>query len=214
MRFQASVLFLAILVPIGYSFYQAYTKKMDTPKPSKEELKQKWMDLSKKVGYEGSALLVQSLQHRLLFLLSEKDGRKQAEICGGKPEEQDRGIAQRTALRELEEEAGVILWLNDIRDAPPLKTTGGTTGMHSLQYVSKQLLSEELVVQPKEHFTGYAWSYVYRGDETCESKWYIKMDQTFVPLRKFNHYVFDQHEKELEIFIAEEVVTSVSSRRA
>ncbi len=139
----------------------------------------------------------------LLFLISEKEGKLQAEMPGGKPEPQDLGNSKATALRELEEETGIKLDEYDL--AQYAKTTGGATGFPSIQYFSVPRHPDSLTIKPREKFTHHAWSKI----EKVEGHWHMTFKDQLVPVRKFNHIVISAHESMFYPFIVDDEMPSL-----
>lgn len=148
-----------------------------------------WEEISAQVGYEGAAAIVVNSRGEVLFLLSKKDGKLQAEIAGGKPEPEDGGESCRTAIRELQEEAGVELTVGDFVDQ--FTTKGGLTGFPSIQHLTRPL--DDLVVKPREKFEDYVFSKITNK----EGKWYAGD----IPIRKFNGFFLDQNKERLADYI-------------
>jgi 8-oxo-dGTP pyrophosphatase MutT (NUDIX family) len=148
-------------------------------------------DIARIKGYEGAQLLLVNHRYELLFLLStnKKTGAPEAEVAGGKPELCDEGPIY-TAIRELKEEAGVEIADGVVRVARTLKTTGGNTGLPSIQMVTRPILEDCIKVTPREKFTGYCWSRVMYVES--EKKWCLANEER-TPIRKFNTFFLQQH---------------------
>lgn len=151
------------------------------------DAEQNWISLAREFGYEGAAVVVCNSSDKILFLLSEKDGKPQAEIAGGKVERIDQGNPRLTAIRELKEEAGIELSLDDLT-LVEMKTTGGTTGMPSMQYLTKPMDDAIQPIKMESKFTGTAWSKVYHPSP---KEWFIEGK---IPIRKFNTFFLSQNE--------------------
>lgn len=162
-----------------------------------------WISLAKEFGYEGAAAIVCNKNDEILFLLSEKDGKMQAEMAGGKVEKVDNGNPRLTALRELREETGIDLNLDDLTQIE-MKTTGGTTGMPSIQFLTKPLDSDSdsdniKATKLESKFIGTVWSKVYHPSE---KEWFIK-DK--IPIRRFNTFFLDQNKSALSVYCLETI---------
>ena len=154
-----------------------------------------WEPISKEFGYEGAAAILCNANHEILFLLSEKDGNLQAEMPGGKPERMDGGDPKQTAIREMREETGIELTVEDLSDVQ-LKTIGGTTGCPSIQFLTKPMDVHPTKLESK--FVRSVWSKIYHPSP---KEWYV---ESKIPIRKFNTFFLTQNEVELKAFIAEQ----------
>ena len=174
---------------------------------SKAKEQEEWIALSKKVGYEGATALICNSGGDLLFLLSQDPSTKvvTAELPGGKCIEQDGGYAINTAVREVYEETGVpIHRLDFVRE---LKTTGGTTGTPSVQYVSREL-DGFVATKLEKKFTGTAWSKCFLYPD---GKWRIAGG---VAIRKYNTFILEQHGRGPQSALARHVVDLTAAATA
>jgi len=157
----------------------------------KEIEKQAWIALSNEVGYEGAGVIMVNDKQEIFFLVSgDKDGSDQVEIGGGKVEISDNGNSKATALRELKEETGIVLTEDDL--VTKLSTTGGTTGMPSIQYVTRPVNGDEICPVLEKRFYGTVWSKVMFSET---NGWTI---QGGTPIRKFNRFFFEQNKDALK----------------
>ncbi len=175
----------------GVVFSHNLTRRMS------KDPQQRWIELSKKVGYEGAALIVQNTKKELLFMLSnDSKGNLQAEMPGGKPEEEDQADPLVTALREMKEETGLVFTKGDVLESVKMETVGGTTGVKSVQF-----LTNPMDFPPKVDRGVYIkWSKVYY--DKAENKWTI---DDGVPVRKFNTFFLFQNKGVLDDFIVNRV---------
>lgn len=159
--------------------------------------KEEQLLLAKEFGYEGAGVILTNSLDEILFIVSEKDGKLQAEIGGGKPEREDDGSSLKTALRELREETGIELKDTDL--IQELQTTGGNSGFPSIQYLTKPL--DHVQVQPREQFMDAVWSKIHHPSP---KEWYIRDPKgQVIPIRKFNSFFFAQHESKLKSYFTD-----------
>ncbi len=171
------------------------------PNPHKKmtEPQQRWIELSQKVGYEGAALIVQNTKQELMFMVSnDSQGNLRAEMPGGKPEEEDQGDSLTTALREMKEETGLQFTKDDILSSVKMETVGGTTGVKSVQFLTKPLEVTQKPNCPKGFYV--RWSKVYF--DRLANKWTI---DDGVPIRRFNTFFLFQNKDVLDEFIVRKV---------
>lgn len=159
----------------------------------KMDHKDAWIARAQKHGYEGAALLL-TKNGEMLFLLSAKDGKQQAEVAGGKIEDEDNGDPLLTAIRELREEVSIQITPEEAACATKLTTTGGTTGQPAYQFLLECPGKEDPV--PQEKFTGFLWSKIKKAGSDYVTE---KGD---IPIRKFNRYFIDQNAEALSAYFA------------
>jgi hypothetical protein len=182
---------------------------------------EQWIALSKKLGYEGSAIVVKDKEtSEVLFNVSvnKKTGEKEAESQGGKPDNESETDPRDAAVRELDEEAGIQADKNNL--TTHMTTTGGTTGTPSHQYI---LPVDKSKVHPKlkEKFILQVWSHAFY--HTVQKKWFVKyVDRSWkewvmyllgfqnkynvvqrFPIRRFNTFFLEQNK---EVLINEGIV--------
>jgi 8-oxo-dGTP pyrophosphatase MutT (NUDIX family) len=170
--------------------YGKETKGHDQPTVASHQMTSE--DIAKKAGYEGAAILLASPDNKLLFLLSvnKKTGVVEAEVPGGKPEIHDR-TAIETATRELHEEAGAVFAEGTVLSFKcELKTSGGNTGLPSIQLITDPIPESSVTIMRRENFTGHCWARVLYV--ASENKWCLA-NEARTPIRKFNTFFLAQH---------------------
>jgi 8-oxo-dGTP pyrophosphatase MutT (NUDIX family) len=153
-----------------------------------------WIELSKRVFYEGAAAVLCNEKDELMFIISlDKQNQLQAELPGGKVEEQDNGDPIATAIREMEEETGIVLQRNDLIK-PGMITLGGTTGTPAYHFLTRPLYNV-MPTKLEDKFLGTIWSKLY-----CQNgKWFTVVND--YPVRKFNTYFLDQNKDSMTRYI-------------
>jgi len=150
-----------------------------------------WIEIAKEKGYEGAGILRRNLQGEVMFMLFKDDDENiQAEIPGGKPEAGDVD-AKATVTRELKEETGFDTNSEDWEIK--LESTGGKSGMPSIQFIStKNSLTSLDDFKPKEKYFQVIWSKIHTYGT---KKGYYVMDEEMkkYAIRKFNCFFIDQH---------------------
>lgn len=191
-------LFLSSAVIAGVVAFTLHRKSIFNNKDKMEE----WVERSKKWGYEGAAAVVTNDKNEIMFLIStNKDGKQQAEIPGGKPEEVDNANPFATAIREVKEECGLDLTEDMFDTKSMLFTTGGTTGVRSIQLVTFPLPSDVHKPTKREKFDDIVWGRIHRSEDKV---WTVRSNDSIIPIRKFNTFFFEQNKDKLGRFMYEQ----------